>query len=68
MYHNHLAMRPRNIDTGQAAELYFGFSPLEEARYFPGTAPEAVAHDDDAEVSPSLEALIQAVLNSNTKG
>jgi len=53
-----------NGDTGIAAELQWVSSPQEEARYFPGTAPHGGARDEDAEV-PSLEALIQAVLNSN---
>lgn len=38
----------------------------EKARYFPGTAEHGGARDEEAEV-PSLEALIQAVLNSNTE-
>ena len=38
----------------------------EKARYFPGTAQQGGPRDEEAEV-PSLEALIQAVLNSNTE-
>jgi hypothetical protein len=36
----------------------------EKARYFPGTAQQGGARAEKAEV-PSLEALIQAVLNGN---
>jgi hypothetical protein len=64
-------MQQTKSDTGIVAELRSVFSPQEEARYFPGTAPHEEAHDEDAELS-SLEALlfeefIQAVLNSNTE-
>jgi hypothetical protein len=48
------------------AKLHLVFLSQEEARYFPGTAPQEDARDEDAE-EPSLEALIQAVLNSNTE-
>jgi len=37
-----------------------------KVRYFSGMAPQEDARDEDAE-EPSLEALIQAVLNSNTE-
>jgi hypothetical protein len=67
MDQNRLAMQQKKSDTGLAAEFYLAFSPLRDARNFPGTAPDEVAHDEDAEVLPSLEALIQAVLNSNTR-
>jgi len=60
-------MQQRKSDTGLAAELWLVFSPLEDALYFPGTAPDGGAPDEDAEAPPSLEALIQAVLNSNTE-
>ena len=54
-----------------AAELRLIFPPQKEARYFPalyfpGTAPHQGARDEDAE-DLSFEALIQAVLNSNTE-
>ena len=48
-----------------AAELQWVPS-LEKVRYFSGMAPEEDERDEDAE-EPSLEALIQAVLNSNTE-
>ena len=48
------------------AELQLFFSSQEEADYFPGTAPDGAACDQDAEL-PSVEALIQAVLNGNSE-
>jgi hypothetical protein len=65
-YRSEFAVQQGNGDTGIAAELQWVSSPQEEARYFPGTAPHGGARDEDAEVS-SLEALIPAVLNSNTE-
>jgi hypothetical protein len=59
-------MQQKKNDTGIAAELQLVFSSQEQDRYFPGTAPHEDARDEDADV-PSLEALIQAVLNSNTE-
>jgi hypothetical protein len=48
------------------AKLHLIFLSQEEVRYFPGMAPQEDARDEDAE-EPSLEELIQAVLNSNTE-
>jgi hypothetical protein len=59
-------VQQRNSDTGIAAELHLVFSSQEKVRYFPGTAPQRDARDEDAE-EPSLKALIQAVLNNNTQ-
>jgi hypothetical protein len=59
-------MQQRKSDIGQAAELQLVFPSQEKARYFPGTAPQGQTRDEDAE-EPSLKALIQAVLNSNTE-
>ena len=42
------------------------FSLQVKVRYFSGMAPQEDARDDDAE-EPSLEELIQAVLNNNTE-
>jgi hypothetical protein len=58
-------MQQRKSDTGRAAELQLVFSSQEQGRYFPGTATQRDARDEDAE-EPSLDPLIQAVLNSNT--
>ena len=53
-----------------AAELQLD-SSQEEDRYFSSTDPRGGAHDEDAELSSLdallLEALIKAVLNSNTE-
>jgi hypothetical protein len=59
-------MQQKKNDTGIVAELRLVFSPQEQDWYFPGTAPQREARDEHAE-EPSLEALIQAVLNSNTE-
>ena len=59
-------MQQRKSDTGIAAELQLAFSSQEEAWDFPSTVPHEGEHDEDAELS-SFEALIQAVLNSNTE-
>jgi hypothetical protein len=59
-------MQPKKNDTGIVAELHLSFSSQEQDRYFPATAPHEGARDEDADV-PSLEALIQAVLNTNTE-
>jgi len=67
MNHNQFATQERKSDAGRVAELHLVFSPREDDRYFPDTASDGEAHDEDAEVLPSLEALIQAVLNRNTK-
>jgi hypothetical protein len=60
-----LAMQQRNNDTGVAAELQLVFSSQEKAPYFPDTAPQGEVRDEDEE--SLVEALIQAVLNSNTE-
>ena len=62
-------MQQTKSDTGVTAEPQSVFSSQEEAEYFPGTAPNEGARDEDEQLS-SLEALIldeliQAVLNSN---
>jgi hypothetical protein len=57
-------MQQRNNDTGVAAELQLVFSSQEKAPYFPDTAPQGEVRDEDEE--SLVEALIQAVLNSNT--
>jgi hypothetical protein len=59
-------MQQRKNDTGRATELQLVFSSQDNARYFPGTAPQGEARDEDAEES-LVEALIQAVLNSNAE-
>ena len=59
-------MQQRKSDTDIAAELQLVCWSPEDARSFPGTVPHGGARDEDADV-PSLEALIQAVLNSNTE-
>jgi hypothetical protein len=59
-------VQQRKSDTGVAAELHLVFPSQQKARYFPGTAPQTDARDEDAE-EPSVEALIQAVLNNNTQ-
>jgi hypothetical protein len=59
-------MQDRKSYTGIAAELQLAFSSQEEVEYFTGAAPHGQAHDEDAEL-PSLETLIQAVLDSNTE-
>jgi hypothetical protein len=64
MNQNQLAKQQRESDTGVAAKLQL-FSSQEDAGHFPSTAPDEAARDEDAEVQPSVEALIQAVLNSN---
>jgi hypothetical protein len=46
--------------------LQLVFFVARKVRYFSGMAPQEDARDDDPE-EPSLEALIQAVLNSNTE-
>lgn len=58
-------MQQKKNDTGIVAEFLLVFSSQEQDRYFPGTAPHEGARDEDAD-APSLEALIQAVLNTNT--
>jgi hypothetical protein len=58
-------MQQRKSDTSLAAELQLVFSSQEKARYFPGTAPQGDVRDEDEE--SLVEALIQAVLNSNTE-
>ena len=57
-------MEPKKLDTAAPEELNLIFSLDEEAEYFPDTAPDVGARDEDAE-APSFDALIQAVLNSN---
>jgi hypothetical protein len=59
-------VQQRKSDTGIAAELRLVFPSQEKPRYFSGTAPLRDARDEDAE-EPSLEALIQAVLNNDTQ-
>jgi hypothetical protein len=56
----------RKNDTGRAAKLQLVFSSQEKAPHFAGTASQRDATDEGAE-EPSLEALIQAVLNNNTE-
>jgi len=57
-------VQQRKSDTGRAAKLQLAFSSQEKAPYFPGAASQRDASDEGAE-EPSLEALIQAVLNNN---
>jgi hypothetical protein len=57
-------VQQRDSDTGIAAELHLLFSSQQKARHFPDTAPQRDTRDEDAE-EPSLEELIQAVLNNN---
>ena len=59
-------MQQRKSNTGLAAELLLAFSSQGEDRDFPGTVPHGGVRDEGAEL-PSFEALIQAVLNSNTE-
>jgi hypothetical protein len=59
-------VQQKQHNTGIAAELQLVFPSQQEARYFPGTASQRDASDEGAE-EPSLEALIQAVLNNNTE-
>jgi hypothetical protein len=59
-------MQQKKNDAGIVEELQFVFSSREQDRYFPGAAPHEGARGDDAE-EPSLEALLQAVLNTNTE-
>jgi hypothetical protein len=58
-------MQQRMSDTCLAAKLQL-FLSQGDADYLPGTAPDEETRDEDTG-EPSLEALIQAVLNSNTK-
>jgi hypothetical protein len=66
MNQNRLAMQRRKSDIGVAAKLQL-FLSQEDAGHFPSTAPDEAARDEDAGLQPSVEALIQAVLNSNTE-
>ena len=59
-------MQQKTNDTGSAAELQLVFPSQQKAGIFLGTAPQRDARDEGAE-EPSLEALIQAVLNNNTQ-
>ncbi|MBV9301450.1 MAG: hypothetical protein JOY62_05740 [Acidobacteriaceae bacterium] len=59
-------MQQRKNNTGITAELQSIFSSQEKAGNFPGAASHRRTRDEDAELS-SREALIQAVLNSNTE-
>jgi hypothetical protein len=59
-------MQQKKNGAGIMAELQLIFSSREQDRYFPGAAPHEGARDEDADV-PSLEAPIQAVLNTNTE-
>ena len=59
-------MQQRKSDTGRAAKVQLVFSSQEKAPHFPGTASQRDVSDEGAE-EPSLEALIQAVLNNNTE-
>ena len=64
MNHDQFATQQRKSDTGRVAGLHL----VARGRpVFPDTASDGEAHDEDAEVLPSFEALIQAVLNGNTK-
>jgi hypothetical protein len=59
-------MQQRKSDSAWRRNCGWFFSPLGDDWYFPGTAPGEEA-PDEAELLPSLEALIQAVLNSNAE-
>jgi hypothetical protein len=57
-------VQQRKSDTVVAPEMWFVFLSEEDAEDFPDNAPNEAARAEDAE-APSLEALIQAVLNGN---
>lgn len=66
MNQNRFGMQRRKSDIAVAAKLQLFLSP-EESGHFTGTAQDEEARDEDAGLQPSVEALIQAVLNSKTE-
>jgi len=64
MNQNRFGMQRRKSDISLPAKLQL-FLSQEEAGHFTGTAQDEEARHEDAGLQPSVEALIQVVLNSN---